>query len=162
LRNGDRSVRSIVAVEDWGVEIELLIPTPVIETWIPIGRANRDFIEANERRRAISMAEAFIADRFDVRVNGSNRLATAVKAHFLDPASPQDAMDGELHRLSAWTTGLLLSLQFRSAQRPEHVEVHWKLFNAIVLTANALMVTPVGCHQVDFSTYNPRWSWDRP
>lgn len=161
-RSGDRSVRSIVAVEDWGVQIELLVPIPVIETWVPIGRANRDFIEPKEWKRAIAKMEAFVADRFDVRVNGSNPLAPTVRATFLDLADPQTATDREPDRLSAWTTGLRYSLQFRSAQRPDRVEVDWKLFNAIVLTANALMVTPGACNEFDFSTYSPHWTWHRP
>ncbi len=158
-RSGDRSVRSIVAVEDWGVHIELLIPTPVIETWVPIARANRDFLEPNERKHAIAKVKAFVVDRFDVRVDGLSPLAPTVEATFLDLADPQTATDRESGRLSVWTTRLQFSLQFRSAQRPDRVEVDWKLFNAIVLTSNALTITPGACNEFDFSTYNPHWSW---
>lgn len=161
LRSGDRSVRSIVTVEEWGVRIELLIPTPVIETWVPIGRANRDFLEPIERERAIAKLEAFVVDRFAVRVNGSSPLSPKVSVRFLDFAGHEATTDPKTDRLSAWASRLHVSLRFRSAERPGSVDVAWKLFNAIVLTANVLTITPGDCNEFDFSTYDSRWFWHR-
>ena len=168
-RNQDRSVRSIVSVEEWGVHIELLIPTPVIETWLPITRASRDFIESIEQNRAIAKVNAFFADRFDVRVNESRFLRPTTEAKFLDFWVAEPASDRAPGRRCAWTSRLYVSLRFRSADRPNRVEIGWKLFNAVVLTANALMVTPDEDHELvptsrqhRFSKYKPRWVWPRP
>lgn len=161
LSDALRSVRSLVYVENEGVRIELFIPVRVVETWLPIRRTRRDFIEVPEQSEAASQLEQFFASHNPMQINAVRAAPRITRLAFLDFG---DAGLGEQRiprRLSAWTSRLHVSMVYDSTERPRAIDLHWDLFNAAVLTANVLVVYDGGCLERDLSTYEPHLTWHR-
>jgi hypothetical protein len=161
LKDAYRTVRALVYVKDDGVQVELFIPTQVLETWLPIPRASRDFFEVEEQLGFLSACRRFMDSRNRMHMNGVEREVRVTGVGFLDVGEVGLDERHPPRRLSAWTSRLHVSMVYDSGDLPNHVDLFWDLFNATVLTADVLLMAGDDCVEHDLSTYAPHLTWRR-
>lgn len=161
LKEAYRTIRALVYTKNDGVRVELFIPTQILETWLPIPRARRDFLEIEEQKRFLPKCRRFIASRNRMHINGVQRDVRVTGAGFLEVGEVGLDERQPPRRVSTWTSRLHVSLAYESGDLPNHVELRWDLFNATVLTANLLLLNGDDCDERDLSTYEPRLTWRR-
>ena len=161
LKNAYRTIRALVYTKDDGVRVELFIPTQILETWLPIPRAKRDFFEIEEQTRFLPESRRFMASRNRMYINGVQCEGRVTGAGFLDVGESERDERQPPRRLSAWTSRLHVTMAYDSSDLPDHVDLQWDLFNATVLTANILLLNGKDCVEHDLSTYEPRLTWQR-
>jgi hypothetical protein len=153
------TIRAIVRVHDARIRVDLFIPIRLLETWTPLHRARRDFLEADEQLRSQKEIARFMAMHNPVSI-GERRVEGRIAGiEFLDVGElGRDQAQGS-RRLSVWTTRARITTEYKTPHRPTSVELRWTLFNAAVLAAHALIVVDGDCLEHDLSTYDPHLRW---
>jgi len=161
LSEAQQTMRALVKIQNAGVRVELFMPFQLLETWQPIARAHRDFLDADEQaraqesiRRAFSSQNTLFMD--DRPVDGK-----IVDITFLDVGETGDETPRRDRRHSTWTSRVRVAWEYPSLASPRSLDLHWTLFNAAVLSAQALVVVGHECFEHDFSTYDPHLKWTR-
>jgi hypothetical protein len=151
-----KSVRVRMDVREDGVNLQVDVPFPIMETFLPLRRDRQDFLETGEQEAARLAIQRFLDRRFPLRINGQSAEPhdSAIAFVQLNPA-------GRAQRLSAWTTRVRAHLSYPSPELVREVEMGWTLFNAAVLEVQAV----VNCNGQEtdrrISTYEPDLRWVR-
>jgi hypothetical protein len=154
------ALQAIVRVEPDGVQIDVVVPLPILETWIAVPRADRDFLEVAEQAAVRNRLREFLRGRNEVRIDGDPVSPVIAELRFLDLDAGTIDEGGSPRRLSAWTARVGVRLRYEAHSAPQQVEVLWGLFNNAVLSADAVVVVDGGCFEHRFSTYDRRFVWD--
>lgn len=155
------AVRAVVHVEVNAVTLDVQLPVPVLETWLPISRRQRDFIEIDEQRAARQAIESLISERISVRINKSQAEPHVHGVAFLEVEDDSATRSVAPRRVSAVTSRLWVSLRFDSPDPVADLTLDWDLFNSAILTASALLIDGGQVAEHDLSTYAPRLAWQR-
>jgi len=152
------SIRAVMTITDGGVRVDAIIPLTILKSWIELRNADRDFITSAEQLALTERVEALLESKNPLEINGKPAETKKTVVNFLDLG--ELAPRGEPRRLSVWTTRLIAS-RFYDSATVDDVKLTWTLFNASVLSANALIVDDKGCTDSDFSSYSPTLRWTR-
>ena len=151
-RHPDRlqGVEALLRDEGAGMRVDVVLPLGILETWLPIARADADILSAEEQRDAFANIASFVESRIRVRSQGALVGSMSWDATFLGlddaadgPARPPRARD-------AWTARVRVTLHF-----PQRGSLGWDLWNARVLTADIVMMKGEQCERRRLSTYAP-------
>jgi hypothetical protein len=156
-----QAVVACLDVHEVDVRVTLEIPLPMLETFLSIERADRDFLEVSEQMAAMPRLRAFFQGRNPIWINGQALNASDTKLEFLDIDS--SGLDKSTHstRLGAWMTRVTVIQSYKPNSRPDQIELHWNLFNAAVLEAEAIVVCNGRRSNHRISTYEPTLRWSR-
>ncbi len=153
-----KSVRACMLIEGPVVRCDIYMPLVLLETWLPLRRASRDFIDAGEMKDARERLRAFFAGRNQIRINGRRAAASAVRVSFLGP----DAMsidEPQVERLGAWSARVGVRLTYETDVPVSQVELVWDLFNNVVLDAAVTTVFGDSRNEKVVTPYSPSVSW---
>ena len=155
-----KSVYACVYTEGTAVRCDIYMPLVLLETWLPLRRASRDFIDAKEMSDERERLRTFFAARIQIRINDRSAVPSAVRISFLSP----DALsidELQVERLGAWSARVGVRLTYETHVPVRQVELVWNLFNNAVL--NAAVTTVFGDSQNEkvVTPYSPSVSWSR-
>ncbi|MCZ6815165.1 MAG: hypothetical protein O7F76_00540, partial [Planctomycetota bacterium] len=132
------------------------------ETWFPIDRADRDFLEPAEMNAARDRLLGLFSDHNQLSIDGRRASPEAVQLEFLGPCAIGLKHLEPTRRLGAWTARVGASLRYKVDSPPDNVELVWRLFNSAVLNAHATVVFNKDRHEHRLTTYRPAVNWQRP
>ena len=161
LSDAHRTVRAVVHINANGARVELYLPAQIIETWIALPRAHRDYFEPNEQDRVLGEVRRFLTKRNRMHVNGQLQEPRIDRVAFLDVGDCEPGDEKQSGRASSWTSRIYASIRYPSTNVPREVDLHWDLFNSVVLAAQILVVADSDCRRHDISTYRPHLEWRR-
>ena len=155
-----KSVRARMHIEGTVVHCDIYIPLVLLETWLPLRRASRDFIDAKEMTEAQARLRAFFAGRNPIRINSRRASPTTIRLSFLGPdASSIDEPQAE--RLGAWSARVGVRLTYDTDAPVDQVELAWDLFNNAVFNATVTTVFGDLRNEKVVTPYSPSVSWSR-
>ena len=155
-----RSVCACMHIEGTVVRCDIYMPLVLLETWLPLRRASRDFIDVREMTDARERLRAFFAGRNRIRINGRRAAPSAVLLSFLGP----DALsidEPQLERLGAWSARVGVRLTYKTDVPVSQVELVWDLFNNAVFNATVTTVFGDSRNEKVVTPYSPSVSWSR-
>jgi len=155
-----KSVYACVQIEGMVVRCDIYVPLVLLETWLPLRRASRDFIDAGEMTDARERLRAFFAGRNRFRINDRPAAPSAVRLSFLGP----DALsidEPPVERLGVWSARVGVRLTYETDVPVSQVELVWDLFNNAVFNATVTTVFGDSRNEKVVTPYNPIVSWSR-
>ncbi|RJP37890.1 MAG: hypothetical protein C4547_05300 [Phycisphaerales bacterium] len=177
LTDAFKTLRGVVAIEDEKVRVSVYVPAPMIETWMPLPRAERDFLDPAEQDAAAARFARFCAERIRLCIDGSRPALVGgdndasdlilgdratngkVAARFLNVGDIEPEVTAAPARLSYWTSRILVRMEYALHPPADRVDVEWTLFNSVVVVAPVLLVAGGKCVELDVSTYQPSVRW---
>jgi hypothetical protein len=156
-----QAVTAYVDVGDNDVRVTIEIPLPVLETFLSVERADRDFLEVSEQLAAMPRLRAFFQGRNPILINGRALNASDTKLEFLDIDSSGLETSTHSTRLGAWMTRVKVIQSYKPNSRPDQIELQWNLFNPAVLEAEAILACNGRRSNHRISTYEPTLRWSR-
>lgn len=153
LMGADRfkAIFAIVRPDAEGVRVDVSIPAPVLETFLPLPRRDGDFLGPDEAAAAVERLRAFLPSRLTLYAEGRPVTGKVEGLAFLAPAEgfgaaalpstrgPAAGNDvaGVAHdrRLGYWSARLAWSMRYPFASLPADVQLDWDLFSPQVLSA---------------------------
>lgn len=157
-----KSVRVFVYIDDDEIRLKTFIPVTLVETWMPIPRADLDFLDPSEMNAARAHLLPLFADRNQLSIDGKLATPESIQLDFLAPEATGLQNQEPPRRLSAWTARVGASLRYKVDSPPQEIELLWRLFNGAVLTAHATVVFKKERHDRPLTTYQPTLIWQRP
>jgi hypothetical protein len=156
-----KSVLAYIDVADDGVRVTLEVPLPVLETFLHVDRADRDFLEVSEQMTATPRLVAFFRNRTSISINGPVAEPSRARLEFLGADSSGPDTNRPSVRLSTWMTRVRFIQSYEPNSRPERIELRWNVFNPAVLVAEVLVTcgSQRSAHRI--STYEPTLRWAR-
>ncbi|MCZ6699137.1 MAG: hypothetical protein O7D94_09430 [Planctomycetota bacterium] len=156
-----KSVRAFVYIDEDRVRIDVFMPVTLVETWWPIDRADRDFLEPAEMNAARDRLLGLFTHQNQLSIDGRRASPEAVQLEFLGPCAIGMKHREPTRRLGAWTARVGASLRYKVDSPPDNVELVWRLFNSAVLNAHATVVFNKDRHEHRLTTYQPAVAWHR-
>ncbi len=159
-RDRFKTVQARMHIDGRTVNCDIHVPLVLLETWLPLRRASRDFIDAQEMTGARERLRAFFAGRNRIRINDELAAPSAVRFSFLGPdASSVD--EPQAKRLGAWSARLGVRLTYETDEPVSQVEWVWDLFNNAVLNATVATTFADSRSEKVVTPYSPSVSWSR-
>ncbi len=162
-----KSVCACMHIEGTVVRYDIYMPLVLLETWLPLRRASRDFINASEMADERERLSAFFAGRNRLRINGRHAAPSDVRLSFLGPDALSIDEPGltrwraQAERLGTWTARVGVRLTFETNAPVSQVELVWDLFNNAVLGATVTTVFGDSRNEKVVTPYSPNVSWSR-
>jgi hypothetical protein len=153
---------TFVYVQNEEVRVEILMPLLTLETWLPIARTNKDFLEVTEQEAARAPIEEFFRSQNEVKIDGAGVKPELDRLDFFGVDFTDFALRPAPHRLSAWTARVGVILSYATKGAPQHVELKWTLFNSEMLVARAIIFAYDQGSRFTFLKNNPVFTWDNP
>jgi hypothetical protein len=153
---------TFVYIKNQEVRVEILMPLLTLETWQPVARANRDFLEVPEQAAARAALEGFFTGQNELKIDGVAVKPKLDRLDFYGVDFKDFAMSAEPRRLSAWTARVGAILTYSTKGAPGHVELTWTLFNGEMLAAPAVIFAYDQGTRFTFYPLSPVFKWDNP
>jgi hypothetical protein len=152
-------IHATLATHDAHVDLELVIPLPVLETWMSIPRPDPDYVSVATRTRILPQLRRLVLEHNTMHLNEAQRPPEIIDLAF-------ETLDGRVDngasgRLSAWTGRARVRLRYTAPVPLTDIELTWTLFNNVVLAQTVDIHTPAGSTTRRLSTYAPTWTWSR-
>lgn len=156
------AVQAVIRLEGHRIELEVHVPLPLMETWVPVPRHDADFVEIAEQTAAAPRLERVLNQCASVSLNGQARTADSIRLCFLGPCDTGVDTACAPARLGAWTARVGAVIEFGAAEGLQAADITWRLFNGGVLTAESLVIDGPTRRLHPFSTYEPTLHVVRP
>ena len=153
---------TFVYIRNEEVRVEILMPLLTLETWHPVARTNRDFLEVSEQLAAREPLEQFFARQNELKVDGVVVKPKLDRLDFYGVDFKDFAMRAAPQRLSAWTARVGAILTYSTIGAPGHVDLKWTLFNDEMLAARAVIFAYDKGARFTFHPRTPFYHWDNP
>ncbi len=142
------------------VRCDIYIPIVLLETWLPLQRANRDFIDTNEMIDASDRLRSFFSRHNRIRINDRRAEPSAVELSFLAPEA-MTMNEPQMERLGVWSARLGVRLIYETKVPVNQVELIWDLFNNAVFNATVTTGHGKSRRETMVTPYSPSVSWSR-
>jgi hypothetical protein len=153
---------TFIYIQNEEVRVEILMPLLTLETWLPIARTNKDFLEVTEQEAARTPIEKFFRSQNEMKIDGLGVKPELDRLDFFGVDFTDFALRPAPHRLSAWTARVGVILSYPTKGAPQHVELKWTLFNSEMLVARAIIFSYDKGSRFTFLRDNPLFTWDNP
>ncbi|HKQ48269.1 MAG TPA: hypothetical protein VJZ71_09395 [Phycisphaerae bacterium] len=154
-----KSIATRVEIDDAGTRVLIDLPVPLLETFLPVRRTGRDFLESSEHLAAQRAIEEFLHGRLPMQINGRHVEPHATSLNFLDLEPDGAANSARRQRRSAWTTRVRVVQSYPTLSMPQAIELQWTLFNPLVLEVQAVIACGHRESIHRLSTYDPILRW---
>lgn len=155
-----KSIAARFEIDEAETRIQIDLPLPLLETFLPLRRADRDFLDPSEQQAARSVVQEFLRGHLPLHINGHSAAPRDVSVAFLTLDSTEAAA-GALQRVSAWTTRVRAIQSYATSSMPQAIELRWTLFNPLVLEVPAVIARGHQESTHRLSTYQPTLLWKR-
>ena len=153
---------SYIYLTDREVRHEILVPLLTFEKWLPLPRANPEFIEVAEQDAARQKITEWFRGRNPVEIDGVPVQPILQRLQFFGLDIRDFAQNAEPRRVSAYQARLGIILVYPAKDPPNRVRLTWDSFQE----AAPFLRSVVYDHEKNpteeyFVRDQPRWEWTR-
>ncbi|MFP6903170.1 MAG: hypothetical protein VCB81_05855, partial [Verrucomicrobiia bacterium] len=153
---------SYIYLTDREVRHEILVPLLTFEKWLPLTRANPEFLEVAEQDAARQKIAEWFRGRNPVEIDGVPVQPVLQRLQFFGLDIRDFAQNAEPRRVSAYQARLGIILVYPAKAPPNRVRMTWDSFHE----AAPFLRSVVYDHEKDpteeyFVRDQPRWEWTR-
>ena len=123
------SIYSFIYITDDEVRHEILIPLLTLETWFPIERQEKEFLEVEEQEAARGKIEEFFSQGNPVTINGIEVKPGIDRIDFLGLDFTDFARQAKPRRVSAVNARVGVIISYPTESPPRQVTMNWDKFN---------------------------------
>lgn len=143
------------------IEVQIAIPLSLIPTWfVPAGNDD-EFLDPEEQKSARGQIEALLTDALIVENEGRRYSGALMEMAFLPLDADNLDSHGEVRRVCMLTGRVSARIRFGPFASLEQADFQWNLFNNAVLSVTAMIGDSGSPVRHEFSTYRPRYHWQR-
>jgi hypothetical protein len=151
---------SFIYITAQEVRHEILIPLLTLEKWLPVGRANPDFIDVPEQVAAREKIATFFRDRNPVVIDGIAVKPVLSKLQFFGLNINDFARHAQPQRVSVYQARVGLILSYATKGAPSHVQMTWETFNTHAPFVRSMVYIHDNAPKLHiFKTDSPRFTW---
>ena len=119
---------SYIYLNDREVRHEILAPLLTFEEWLPIKRANPEFLEVAEQDAMRGQIAEWFRNRNPVEIDGIPVKPVLQRLQFFGLNIQDFAQNAEPRRISAYQARLGIILSYPAKAPPNHVNLTWEVF----------------------------------
>lgn len=148
-----------IDVSEASVEVLLMLPLPLAETWMMLPTHDGEFLDPSEQRACGEALRALMRGALSVESDGRSVVPELVEFRFVPlERTPAESAAGDTP-VSLWTGRVLAHLRFRSESSLSHAGLRWALFNSAVLSAQTILRGDGTCTEHEFTINQPTLYW---
>ena len=153
---------SFLYIDDHEVRHEILIPLVTLEQWLPLERAQPDFIDVPEQDAARDKIAAFFRRRAVLSIDGTAIEPVVQRLQFFGLDINDFARNAEPRRVSVYQARLGIILSYPAKGAPHRVDMTWELFHPYAPFLRSVVYAYDQDPQIhDFKPNQPGLSWIR-
>ncbi len=120
---------SFLYITRFEVRHEILIPLLTLEQWVPLDRADADYMSVEEQAAAKEKIEQFFQEHGEVDINGQTVPAKLVRLNFFGLDIADFALNADPRRVSVHQARVGVILSYTADQSPKTVRARWSTFS---------------------------------
>lgn len=156
------SIYSFIYIERFEVRHEILIPLLTLETFLPIKRENKNFLEIDEQDAVHQAIGELFSERNPVRIDGIEVKPVVSRIDFYGLDFKDFAMMAPRKRLSVMNARVGIILSYSTKGSLGQLEMDWELFNPNASILRSTIFTDSKTEKFVFSRYRRQFSWSNP
>jgi len=138
-------------VSEASVEVLLMLPLPLVETWMMLPTHDGEFLDPSEQRACGEALRALMRGALSVESDGRSDVPELVEFRFVPLERTRAESAAGDAPVSLWTGQVLAHLRFRSESSLSHASLRWALFNSAVLSAQTILRGDGTCTEHEFT-----------
>ncbi len=155
-------IYSYIYLTDREVRHEILVPLLTFEKWLPLKRANPEFLEIEEQNAAREKIAEWIRDRNPVEIDGVPVQPVLQRLQFFGLDIRDFAQNSEPRRVSAFQARLGIILAYPVKAPPNRVRLTWDSFHESAPFLKSFVFVHDQDPTVEYLVKDqPRWDWAR-
>jgi len=156
------SVYSFVYITDYEVRHEILIPLLTLETWTPLDRRDKAFLEIDEQDAARASIEKFFAKGSTVEIDGIRVKPVMTQLSFYGVDFKDFAKQAARRRVSTVNARVGVVMSYSTKGSPDHVKITWDNFNWALCSLRSVIFAHEDTSKVELYTAKPSFEWTNP
>ena len=156
------SIYSFIYITDHEVRHEILIPLLTLETWFPIQRTRKEFLEVEEQETARRKIEEFFGQGNPVAVNGMQVKPVVERIDFHGLDLTDFARAAEPRRVSAVNARVGVIISYATESPPREVIMTWDRFNWEIWAIRSTVFPYDQVLKAEFLRDRPTFEWTSP
>ena len=120
---------SYIYLNDREVRHEILVPLLTFEKWLPVKRANPEFLEVDEQQAAHKLIAEWFRERNPVKIDGIPVKPMLQRLQFFGLDINDFAQDAKPRRISAYQARIGIILTYPAKAPPHSVKMTWEVFH---------------------------------
>lgn len=156
------AVYSFFYITDYEVRHEILISLLTLESWMPIERKDKAFIEIDEQHAAKEAIFSYFRDRNPVEIDGIAVKPSLENIVYYGLDFKDFAQLAPEKRLSAYTARVGIILNYSTKGTPNAVKLTWEMFNNYVPVLYSMIYDYENTDQKVFTRREPIFEWKNP
>jgi hypothetical protein len=156
------STEAFVYIQNDEVRVEILMPLAVLESWQPVPRASKQFLEIIEQAAARARLEAWLTAQNEVKIDGVIVKPRLGRLDFFGLDFQNFAAIPEAKRLPVANAQVGAILDYSTKGPPRHVELKWTLLGDRLPAVRAVVFAYDKGTRVAFTAQQPAFAWDSP
>jgi len=151
---------SFIYVTGREVRHEILVPLLTLESWVPVARADPDFLTVPEQQAAADQIGDYFLHHNPVKVNGQPSSPRLTRLNFFGLDIRDFALNAEPRTVSVYQARVGIIITYPSDQPPRTVEFSWESFNpyATFLRSTVFALAEPASQQT-FVKEKPDFTW---
>jgi hypothetical protein len=143
------------------IDVQITMPLALLQTWLALTAGDDEFLAPDEQESARTAIEQLLIPALSVESDERRHVAVVANISFLSIDEKETDPHAEKKSYSLLTGRLVARLRFEMPNALKQADLHWNLFNNVVLSATAVISGngPTVLHE--FSTYQPNYHWQR-
>ncbi len=156
------AVYSFIYIERFEVRHEILVPLLTLETFLPIKRADKNFLEIAEQDAAKQAIGELFSHRNPVRIDGIQVKPTVSRIDFYGLDFKDFAMMAPRKRLSVMNARLGIILSYSTKGSLGQLAMDWEMFNPNASILRSTILTDSKTEKFVFSRFRRQFRWSNP
>ena len=153
------SIYSFIYINDYEVRHEVLIPLLTLETWFPIERKDKSFLEVEEQDSAREKIEEFFGQGNPVMIDGIEVKPVVDRVDFYGLDFTDFAMQSARRRVSAVNARVGVILSYATKGPPSELTMTWDKFNWEVWAIRSVVFAYNESSRAEFFRDSPTFEW---
>lgn len=158
---GQRPADAFVYVDDYEVRQEAMMPLALLESFVPVPRADPATLTIAEQAAATSAIADFFTATNTLRIDGAPVEPDEVRVVFLDRTVTDPAGEIVPRPLAAAEAFVGYSLVYTRAAPPRTVALEWRAFSPMVTTVRGSVLAGREARRAALTAAQPRLEWTR-
>jgi hypothetical protein len=156
------ATEAFVYIQNDEVRVEILMPLSLLETWQPVHRANKAFLEVAEQAAARTAMESWITAQNELKIDGIAVKPKLGRLDFFGIDFQNLTAIPAPKRLAVATAQVGVILNYSTKGPPRHVELKWTLLGDKAPTVRAVVFAYDKGSRVSFTAKKSTFAWERP
>jgi len=158
------TIRSFLYITPREVRHELLIPFPLVESFVTVDRAEPDFVTHDEQQAAKPVISEFFATKNSISIDGTIREPTSIRVEFFTLDDRNLAKAVPRRTVSAVNCRVGLIISYPTEKPAETVQLVWDAFNRDAWRVDAFCFIGDNVLRPEFSAAKRQdtFTWTRP